>query len=381
MNLETRLQELATLNAIGGVLNREPEFEGALPPALEKLVGLLSLQTGWVFLTTVEAGDSHQGDFRLSAFTGLPPALDANAQEALCLKRCECQNLLRRGKLDQGVNMVRCSRLADAEGDTGGLSIHASIPLLAQEGPVGILNLAASGDRRFEEETLEFLTAVGRQLGVAFERSRLQAERTREARYLATLEERQRLAQDMHDSVSQLLFAADLSLRVAQEGRSAAQREGALTRTSDLVQDALSELRALTEVMRRADLSSGLMAALTRLAKRASGLAAVQLEAEPLELSGPSADLLYRVAQEALHNALRHARAKRIRLRLRRVPEGVSLIVEDDGAGFDPATASQGLGLSSMASRSRALGGRFTLESRPGAGTRVEVVTPWPASS
>lgn len=376
MDVATRLHELATLNAIGSILNRESEFERALGPALERLVALLELQTGWVFLSTLDTGDAHQGEFRLSSFTGLPPALAASEQEALCNGRCECQNLLRRGGLDQGVNMVRCSRLADAEGDTGGLSLHASIPLLARQGPVGILNLAAPGDKRFGRETLEFMTAVGRQLGVAFERSKLQAERTREARHLAALEERQRLAQEMHDSVSQLLFAADLSLRVAQESEDNNQRDRALAQGNALVQDALAELRRIVELLRPADLSSGLKAALTRLAQRTSGTLEVRLEADDVATSPAAAETLYRVAQEALHNSLRHAGARSVQVLLKRTAEGTLLELSDDGQGFDPSQVQAGLGLSSMEGRVRALGGQLELASTPGRGTRVRVRLP-----
>lgn len=376
MDVATRLHELATLNAIGSILNRESEFEHALGPALERLVALLELQTGWVFLSTLDTGDAHQGEFRLSSFTGLPPALAANEREALCKGRCECQNLLRRGGLDQGVNMVRCSRLAEAEGDTGGLSLHASIPLLARQGPVGILNLAAPGDKRFGKETLEFMTAVGRQLGVAFERSKLQAERTREARHLAALEERQRLAQEMHDSVSQLLFAADLSLRVAQESEDSNQRDRALAQGNTLVQDALAELRRIVELLRPADLSSGLKAALTRLAQRTSGTLEVRLEADDVAISPAAAETLYRVAQEALHNSLRHAGARSVQVLLKRTAEGTLLELSDDGEGFDPSRVQAGLGLSSMEGRVRALGGQLELASAPGRGTRVRVRLP-----
>lgn len=376
MNLAARVQELSTLNALGNILNREPEFDKALGPALAKLIDLLGLSTGWVFLTKIDEGDSHQGGFRLAAFTGLPPALAYKENEPLCKDGCECQSMFSRGELDQGVNMVTCSRLKWTAGDKKGLEIHASIPLLSPNGPVGIINLAAPGKTKFDTETLAFLTTVGQQLGTAFERSRLQGKRTREARYLATLEERNRLAQEMHDSVAQLLFAADLSLSVVQESNDEAQRQTALARTSRLVSESLAELRGIVEVIRPADLSCGLKVALTRLAKRSSGLVKVNLEAEDIELAPELAATLYRIAQEAVHNALRHAEAKTIWLELSTVNDAVTLSIRDDGQGFDTSSITPGLGLDSMRERAQSLGGTLELRTAPSSGTEVEVWLP-----
>ena len=379
-NLETRVRELATLNAIADVLNREPDFTQALSTALVRLVELVDLSAGWVFLTNVEEGDSHRGSFRLAAATGLPPALNANNRASLCGGSCECQGLLQRGELDEGVNMVTCSRLEGAMGERDGLEIHASIPLLMQQGAVGIVNLAAPGTTEFSAETLQFLTTVGKQLGTAFERSKLQEARTREAQLLATLEERQRLAREMHDSVAQSLFAADLSVRVAQESKDAAQQQQALARTGKLVQDALDELRGLVEVMRPADLSGGLKGALARLARRTAGTLRVQLEADDILLSDTQAEALYRVAQEVLHNTLRHAEAENVWLELTQTTKTITLKVRDDEQGFDVDKVAKGFGLTSMSERVRAVGGIFDLRTRPGKGTEIEVSLPWHAS-
>lgn len=383
MELEQRLQELSTLNAIGEILNEEADFSRAIERALERLVDLLGLSTGWVFLTRVAQGDSHQGGFRVAAWTGLPPALAVNEAEPLCSGNCDCQWLFRHGRLDKGVNIVHCSRLEGATGDKGGLEIHASVPLLGRRAPVGILNLAAPGEKHFEVETLEFLTAVGRQLGTAFERSQLLEGRNREARYLATLEERQRLATEMHDSVAQLLFAADLSLRVALQSGDDVQQHEALEKSAELVGSALGELRALVEVLRPADLSEGLVGALSRLAQRTAGVMQVHLELEPVELPMNYAEALYRVAQEALHNALKHAGAQHIwlGLELRRSENGTAVVVrvEDDGTGMAENTI-RGVGLGSMAARMEALGGKLEFSPRKPNGLRVEAVIPWRAS-
>ncbi len=362
--LERRLEELSTLNAIGDILNREADFTVALKEALQKLVELLPLHSGWVFLTQVVQGDLHQGTFAVAGATGLPPALSEHENRPLCQGSCDCQWLFRQGQLDAGVNIVHCSRLEAATGDKGGLELHASVPLLGRAGPVGILNLAAAGRETFGAETLAFLTAVGRQLGTAFERATLLEARTEAAQHLAVLEERQRFAAEMHDSVSQLLFAAELALQT-----------GAAARAEALVGDAQNELRALVEVLRPADLEGGLKGALARLAERTEGVLRVQLEAHPPPgLSPAHAETLYRAAQEGVHNALKHAHASRLWLRCERSAAGVKLTVEDDGIGLsEPLT--EGFGLRSLRRRAEASGGTLTLAGRPH-GARLELELP-----
>lgn len=384
--LERRLGELSTLNRILEVLNSEADFERALETALHELVELLGLSTGWVFLTRMEPGDAHQGGFSLAGFAGLPPALDRGEQACLREAGCDCQWLFKKGRLDKGVNIVECSRLESAEGDKGGLEVHASVPILAEPGPVGILNLASPGPDPFDPETLEFLTAVGRALGLAFKRARLQEQRTREREALATLEERARLAREMHDSVAQLLFAADLSLRVAREGPNE-QRETALERSALLVGSALDELRGLVELLRPADLSQGLEAALCRLAERVSGSVRVHFESPAYgipvawfrraERGEELAEALYRIAQEGVHNALKHAKAKNIWIRIEKKPKLVRLRVEDDGKGLPPRF-SRGLGLLSLEERAKSLQGTLRLGNRPGGGAKLEVAFPIP---
>lgn len=363
-----RLEQLHTLNEIGAILNRELEFKNALSPALTRLVKLLDLSTGWVFLSKLSQGNAQQGGFELAAHEHLPPALETQQQALLCSGSCECQSMFRHGELESGVNIVTCSRLKNTQDDTRGLRVHASIPLVAKNGAIGIMNLAAADNRAFTTDRLAFLTAVGQQLGVAFERSRLQASRTREIRYMATLEERQRLARDMHDSVTQLLFAADLALSADKQLSSNGLRAHAS------VQAALQELRGLIEITRSADLSQGLVSALTRLTERTTGSPQIYLQAEDIHMPATLEDELYRIAQEALHNALRHAGASHIWLELSSTAQFVVLVIRDDGQGFRKRTP--GLGLASMRERAAALAGTLSLTST-NKGSEIRVEVPW----
>jgi two-component system, NarL family, sensor kinase len=248
MDVKRRLGELSTLNRILEILNQKADFNEALQKALEELVKLLGLTTGWVFLTEIEE-DAKQGALLLAASVGLPPALVAKDKKCLREGSCNCHWYFRHGELDKGVNIVDCSRLEAAEGNKGGLEVHASMPLLTDEGPVGILNLASPGRDVFDEETLNFLTAIGRALGLAFRRATLQAEYVREREAMAKLEERAKLARDIQHSVSQLLSAAGASLQIAKEN---VQREVALERSAILVTSSLAELNTLDELLQPA---------------------------------------------------------------------------------------------------------------------------------
>jgi two-component system, NarL family, sensor kinase len=384
--LRERLEQLATINAIGEVLNQEATFAVAADRALRRLIELLGLQAGWLFVTGVAQGRAKAGALTLSTCHGLPAALATDGAAPLREGSCDCQWLFRAGRLDEGVNIVHCSRLDAAAGDRAGLEVHASIPLLGRRGPVGIMNLAAPGRERFDEATLAFLTAVGRQLGTAFDRSRLLEERTREASYTAALEERQRLAVEMHDSVAQVLFAAELSLQSALADE--AHGRARVAAAAGLVGDALERLRALVEVLRPVDPGAPLDTLLRRLTERLGSTLEVSVEL-PAEADAAALDAaldaagtvaLYRVAQEATHNVLRHASARRLWLRIGVEPGAVVLTVSDDGIGPPgeaTLAASAGLGLPSLRHRLGQVGGRLTLAARPGGGTVVEARVPW----
>lgn len=364
---------LAALAALGERLDRAAP-EDAPAEALAAVVAELGLTAGWMFVSPTIRGDPPAEDLSLAASHGLPPALAADDAAELRCGSCECQGRFRKGLLDGGTNMVTCSRLAAAEGDTGGLELHASVPLSGRGGPLGILNLAAPGDRRFTDDELSFLAVVGRQLGAALERTRLAEARTRAARFGAALEERARLAREMHDSLSQLLFAAGLQLGLAKAGRT-----DALAEAETLLADARSELRASVEANRSPDLTGGLPAALGRLAERMSAIVDVHLDLEDVALSDDAQAALYRCAQEAVHNAVRHGRAAHVRVALRASSgSGAELTIEDDGRGGDPGRVSAGSGVRGLRERAESLGGTLHVAAADAGGVSLRVRLPGP---
>ena len=198
----------------------------------------------------------------------------------------------------------------------------------------------------------------------------------------AALEERQKLARELHDSVSQALYGISLGAQTALDALAQQQDSQAAVRASQyvlsLAEAGLTELRALIFELRPESLAQdGLVVALERHAAAARARHALQVRTD----LGPEPDLplaakeaLYRIAQEALHNTIKHARARSVCLTLQRVDSAVVLELADDGVGFDPTRANPGhLGLTSIRERAKGIGGTVVIDSGPGHGTRVQV--------
>jgi signal transduction histidine kinase len=207
--------------------------------------------------------------------------------------------------------------------------------------------------------------------------------RRREAEQAAA--ERQRIARDLHDSVSQTLFSLSLHAGIARHelSRAGVPAESplgvSLAEVSELSGAALAEMRGLIFELRPDALAEdGLVAALRRHGAAVSARHGVPVSVEgppePLALSDDAEEQLYRIAQEALANAARHAAASRISVIVRAAADEIALSIADDGLGFDPAASYPGhLGLGTMRSRAAELGGRLEITSAPGAGTSVEL--------
>ncbi|AWN23205.1 histidine kinase [Deinococcus irradiatisoli] len=227
----------------------------------------------------------------------------------------------------------------------------------------------------------QFWAAVADQAASAADIARL----IDQAQLRASEQERARLARELHDSVAQALYGVSLATRTAralldkQPQRAAESLEFA----QQLSEGASAEMKALLFALRPDALEEGgLVAALSRLAEmlRLRYQLDVQLDVagEP-PLSGEIKGTLYRVAQEATHNAVKHARARQLALSLRPGEDGSTwtLCVQDEGVGFDPALTRPGsLGLKSMRERAALIGADLTLESRPGAGTTLRLSVP-----
>jgi signal transduction histidine kinase len=256
------------------------------------------------------------------------------------------------------------------------------VPIVSRAGIIAAFYLTdREAADEFTDEDQRLIEMLAAHAALAIESARLY-ERSRE---LSAIEERNRLARDLHDSVVQKLFGIGLAARSASvllERDSGAARDQ-VERLGELAQEAGEELRSLVFQLRPAELETdGLGPALR---KHVEVLRRVHRREIELELSGgaslapkPAAEV-FRIAQEALGNALRHSGAGHIAVRLSEPNGRLLLTVEDDGVGFEPESAalrSRRLGLTSMEERASALGGSLSVESRPGAGATIGLEVP-----
>lgn len=192
-------------------------------------------------------------------------------------------------------------------------------------------------------------------------------------------EERRRLARDLHDGIGQTLTALSLALDGVATATEAADGRQQLSRAKSLASTALAEARSAAERVRPPRLAQrGLASALRELAAASGDNVEASLDRVGAAHLAPSVVLeVYRIAQESLSNATRHAAATRIRLSLTRRSDGVTVVVEDDGIGFDPRSADpRRIGLAGMHERAAAIGAALSVESEPGRGTRVRLFVP-----
>ena len=253
------------------------------------------------------------------------------------------------------------------------------IPLTHKEQVIGMLTLSSSESNHYLPRHAALALAIANQAAVALENARLYEQ----AQELAALEERQRLARELHDSVSQALYGITLGTHTARTLLDRDPRKVAepLNYVLSQAEAALTEMRALIFELRPESLENdGLVVALSRqgaaLHARHNIEVATELCEEP-DIPLKAKQELYRVAQEALHNTFKHARANKVNLRLESTADGLLLEVSDDGLGFDMTQSFPGhLGLHSMRERVARLGGILQIESTPGQGTQILVRLP-----
>lgn len=378
----TVVRDLGILNTLAQSLSHSLDLGQVLQAALDKVAELLQLETGWVWLLD-ETGAS-----RLAATRNLPPGLLQHPE--LMEGTCYCLRTYAAGDLRgaANVNVVWCSRLEKLVEGTNELQCHASIPLYADDRRLGILNVASRDWRQLSDDELDLLYTVGALVSLAIERTRLAARSAQ----LAALEERNRLAREIHDTLAQSLAAIAMRLETADALAESGNDGSSRARLADAVRHALTLTRSTLEEARRSvlDLREGpldgrtLVDALRSLSDefRAESGRTLQIEVacdDDGSRTLPAAVEigLYRIAREALTNVVRHANARRVMIRLGRTDSGVRMRIGDDGNGFDPSRVPIGrFGLIGATERARLLGGTLRVESTPGAGTTLEVDVP-----
>ena len=375
--LRQRNHELSILNTIARALNRSVELEQALQTGLSQVAELLGMHTGWVWLINEETGKTY-----LAAAQNLPPALADRPRRMT--GTCYCLDTYQEGDLEgaANVNVVKCSRLSGLVDGTDGLRYHASIPLYAHEKQLGVLNVASTDWRELSPDDLRLLYTIGDLLSIAIERARLFSRSAQ----LGIVEERNRLAREIHDTLAQGLTAVSLQLESAdalleagadpQRARKAVRQALALTRAN------LEEARRSVLDLRAAPLEGRtLLKALEALVREWRSKSGIDLRFEAVGEDRPLPVRIeagvYRIAQEAITNIIRHSNARHATIELTLTPDQLQLEVEDDGQGFDLAQVPKDrFGLTGMNERAKLLGGILCLESNPDDGTCLCVTLP-----
>ena len=306
---------------------------------------------------------------------------------------CHCRHVIDSGRaIPIEPSDGRCPLL-----EREGLQGHVGVPLVAKGRTLGVMNLATVEPRDFSSEELEILGAVGSQIGVAIENARLWDELLRKQELQRQLldsiiraqeEERTRVARELHDETSQVLTSLVLGLE-ALEGEPCLSEE-ARERSSHLravTSQALEEVHHLSLELRPSALDDGgLVPGITRYLREYAARHGQEVDFRSIGTDGlrllPAAETaVFRIVQEALTNVARHAHAQGVSVLLERRGSNLVTVIEDDGCGFQPdevaeAPLPERLGLAGMAERAALVGGRLTVESRPGEGTTVFVTLP-----
>jgi signal transduction histidine kinase len=269
-----------------------------------------------------------------------------------------------------------------------GIRAFMHLPIQATDDTFGLFHVSFAEPHTFSQDERRLFLALAQRASLAIENAQLYEQ----AHELAAVEERQRLARDLHDAVTQTLFSASLIAEAVPKlwQTNPEQGQQLLQKLRQLSRGALAEMRTLLMELRPATLTEASLKDLLRqLAQAVTGREGIPVTVtveEPCELPAAVHIALYRITQEALNNVVKHATASQVEVSLRcgtvastsldeGLGERVELSIRDDGCGFDSqSVSSERLGLGIMRERAEAIGARLEIESEPGHGTQILVV-------
>lgn len=386
-----RNNELTTLNAVSQALSHSPNLNEKLSSAVNTISRGLELNAVWLFLLNPQSR-------KLELFSHHSVLADISPE-----------------MLDDMAGWM-VNELSDTDGpkvlEVGGGTLPGFsakvlsdrrllpivvIPIRAEQRRLGFLVASKNGSGTFSPTDMRLLTAVGEQVGVAFENSILwqelkQKEKLRThllAKVISAQEqERKRIARELHDQTSQSLTSMMVGLKVAEESSDTASIKQRVSELRTLASRTLEEVRDLSMALRPSVLDDlGLVPAINRYIHDYAQKTGLSVQFQTVgfnhERLMPEVETaIYRVIQEALTNIVRHAAAKHVSVILEQSGNKLLAITEDDGRGFDVDQVMAGpsleirLGLFGMEERIALIGGRLTIESAPGKGTTVFVEVP-----
>ncbi len=374
VRLARKTQSLDILYEVATGLSQPGSLDQLLDGFLDTFIELVDARAASVRLATED------GHTRLIASRGLAPEV-AEHDRLMAVGRCPCGWAASEGGLRIQRGTAACAALIGRpmlERDCTELVV---IPVQYQDRILGVYNLfldrplAAMG-----EDMHDLLISVGRHLGLAIEKARLEGE----ARRLAIMEERNLIGNELHDSLAQSLIGMRLQLKILSESLArkdfgAAQYEANGLRRA--LTQANADLRSLLTDFRLKIDDSGLMQSLATLVERfgqETGIAVYfQNDCQALALTPTQEIQLFYIIQEALTNIRKHSGAQNVRVMLNNEDDLYTVLIEDDGLGMaGPAAplAGEHAGLAIMQERTAKLPGQIVIESEPGEGTRIVLI-------
>jgi nitrate/nitrite-specific signal transduction histidine kinase len=365
-----RTQELAILNSIISVASHSLDIHEILEDALSNTVEQMGFDVGAAFRVEDEPASTVMMAYRGMEQTAALDLLNIR----LIIDRDQTANELNE------VIAIEVENLQDGRikqsGTQLGLQRFVYVPFSTKGHELGFFILGKRESGHLSSEELSLLSSIGKQVGVSMENARLY----QQAEQAAIAAERNRLARELHDAVTQTLFSANLIADVTPRiwKRSPVEGMQNLEELRQLTRGALAEMRTMLLEMRpesleRADIKS----LLTQLADAFIGRVRVPLTLKIIgdcDLTHDVKLVYYRVAQEALNNIAKHSGARQVDVRLECQPSQLLLCVKDDGLGFEPDSLPAGhMGIAIMRERASSIGACLKIDSQPGRGTTVEL--------
>jgi signal transduction histidine kinase len=262
-----------------------------------------------------------------------------------------------------------------------GIQQILQVPLLEGDEVVGLMSFNSSKKQSFWPEDIELARLLAHQVMLGRRLNRVGIEVAERAEETAVANERNRMAREIHDTLAQGFTGIVVQLEAAEDTLSEAPEEAQdhLTRARRLAKESLAEARRSVwalrpPVLESSDLPTALRQMLDRIIPGTMIQAQVNVKGEPYLLPPQTETELLRIAQEAVTNALKHAKPTAVSLTLIYEPEQLKLLVQDNGQGFNPAQPSAGFGLTSMRERAMKINGRLNVNMRTAGGTDVVCV-------
>lgn len=374
VRLARKTQSLDILYEVSSSLNQPGSLEQQLEGFLDTFIELVDARAASVRVTTED------GQTRLIASRGLSAAV-IEADGRMAAGRCACGLSSMDGELRIQRGTAPCDALVGRAMLERDCAEFVVVPVRYHDRVLGVYNLFLDTPLAdMGEDMQDLLTSVGRHLGLAMEKARLEGE----ARRLAIIEERNLIGNELHDSLAQSLIGMRLQLRILRESLSrkdfgAAQVEANALRRA--MQEANDDLRSLLTNYRLRIESAGLARSVANLVERfgsETGIAVYfQNECHALALSPAQEIQVFYIIQEALINIRKHSGARNVRIMLNNEGDLYTVLIEDDGLGMaapDAPVEGEHAGLAIMRERTARLPGQIVIESEPGEGTRIVLI-------